>query len=175
MKRLVLVAVAALVGAGTAQAEPQAMVASAHPVASEAGLATLEARVAALTDAGVRFVRVLYADLHGIPRGKEIPIGELPAKLPKVLARVTQDLPALKEAAALFESGQIDRASAPAFAKAFDEFLTIHAAMVRSPHPHARIRGIDTSAARAMPRKVAATDTFPRERRNAISSGFASR
>ena len=25
------------------------------------------------------------------------------------------------------------------------------AAMVRSPHPHARIRGIDTAAARAMP------------------------
>jgi glutamine synthetase len=44
---------------------------------AEAGQATLEARVAALTDAGVRFVRVLYADLHGIPRGKEIPIGEL--------------------------------------------------------------------------------------------------
>src|SRR4029450_8931407 len=44
---------------------------------AEAGQATLEARVNALTDAGVRFVRVLYPDLHGIPRGKEIPIGEL--------------------------------------------------------------------------------------------------
>jgi glutamine synthetase len=44
---------------------------------AEAGQATLETRVAALTDAGVRFVRVLYPDLHGIPRGKEIPIGEL--------------------------------------------------------------------------------------------------
>src|SRR5262245_4666509 len=28
---------------------------------------------------------------------------------------------------------------------------TLHACFVRSPHPHARIRGIDTSAARAMP------------------------
>ena len=45
--------------------------------AVEAAHATVEARVAALTDAGVRFVRVLYPDLHGIPRGKEIPIGEL--------------------------------------------------------------------------------------------------
>src|SRR4029450_2264162 len=44
---------------------------------AEAGQATLEARVNALTDAGVRFGRVLYPDLHGIPRGKEIPIGEL--------------------------------------------------------------------------------------------------
>ena len=28
---------------------------------------------------------------------------------------------------------------------------TLHAAFVRSPHPHARIRGIDTEAASAMP------------------------
>jgi gamma-glutamyltranspeptidase/glutathione hydrolase len=43
MRRLFLVAVAALVGGGTAQAEPRAMVASAHPLASEAGLAALRA------------------------------------------------------------------------------------------------------------------------------------
>ena len=42
----------------------------------EAGEAALEAHVAALTEAGVRFVRVLYPDLHGVSRGKEIPIGE---------------------------------------------------------------------------------------------------
>ena len=45
----------------------------------DAAHATAQARVAALNEAGVRFVRVLYPDLHGIPRGKEIPLGELVA------------------------------------------------------------------------------------------------
>lgn len=43
MRRLFLVAVAALVGGGTAQAEPHAMVATAHPLASEVGLSALRA------------------------------------------------------------------------------------------------------------------------------------
>ncbi len=43
MKRLVLAAVVALFGAGTVEAEPREMVATAHPLASEAGLAVLRA------------------------------------------------------------------------------------------------------------------------------------
>jgi glutamine synthetase len=43
----------------------------------EATPETIEARAAALAASGVRFVRVLYADLHGIARGKEVPVGEL--------------------------------------------------------------------------------------------------
>ena len=36
----------------------------------------LMARPGGLTDAGVTSVRVIYSDLHGIPRGKDVPIGE---------------------------------------------------------------------------------------------------
>jgi hypothetical protein len=58
-----------------------------------------------------------------------------PAAIPKVVARVSQDLGAIKEAAALFSSGQIDPGSAAAqkLGASFDDFLNIHAAMVRAP------------------------------------------
>ena len=37
----------------------------------------LMVRPGGLTDAGVTSVRVIYSDLHGMPRGKDVPIGRV--------------------------------------------------------------------------------------------------
>src|ERR1041385_342869 len=63
-------------------------------------------------------------------------IAELPLSQPRYIGK---DLPRVEDAALL--TGRVDFTDNLAFAG------MLHAAVLRSPHPHARIRSIDTSRA----------------------------
>src|SRR3954447_15934740 len=67
-------------------------------------------------------------------------IADLPLAQPRYVGK---DLPRIEDAALL--TGRVDFTDNLAFAG------MLHGAVLRSPHPHARIRGIDTSRAEALP------------------------
>lgn len=76
-------------------------------------------------------VRDFHTTSHRQPYdGKSFPIGERPAKLPKVVTAATEGLRSVRDAAALFDAGRADRASFPGLRTAFEGFLDVHAALI---------------------------------------------